>query len=141
LRNKIGEKTGVLRETITSDRIAAFRRAVGASQGRPDVAPPTFMTVLRSGEFELFQRFGIPLSSVLHAEQTYTYAEPIRAGDEVEFETCLSQALSKRGGKGEMHFLTFDTEVVALRAGSKVPVGACKSVIVYREQAGRGGLR
>jgi hypothetical protein len=135
LRSRIGEKTGVLREKISAEKIAAFRRAVGATTGPADVAPPTFMTVLRSGEFELFKKFEVPLSALLHAEQTYTYAEPIRAGDELEFETKLSQALSKQSAKGAMHFLTFETEVAALRAGGKKPVGTCRSVIVVREAA------
>ena len=135
MRNRIGERTGVLREKITAEKIAAFRRSVNATSGPADVAPPTFMTVLRSGEFELFKKFEIPLSSLLHAEQTYTYVEPIRAGDELEFQTKLSQALSKNGPKGAMHFLTFETDVVAVRADGKKPVGTCRSVIVVREPA------
>src|SRR5277367_2370359 len=110
--------------------IAAFRRATLSKEGSSESAPPTFMTVLRSGEFQLFEGLGIPLSALLHAEQTYTYAEPIRAGDEVEFETKISQALSKKGSKGEMHFLTLETEVVALRPSGRIPVGTCRSVIV-----------
>lgn len=136
MRNRIGEKTGRLREKITAERIAAFRRSVGAETGPVDVAPPTFMTVLRSGEFELFKKFGVPLSALLHAEQTYTYAEPIRAGDELEFETKLAQAMSKQGSKGTMHFMTFETEVAVLRADGMKPVGTCRSVIVVREPAG-----
>jgi hypothetical protein len=135
LRSKIGEKAGPLRLKIDADLISRFRLATGASVGPKDVAPPTFMTVLRSGEFELFKRMGVPLSALLHAEQTYTYAEPIRAGDELEFATRLSQALSKRGTKGEMHFLTLETDVAALRPSGRVPVGTCRSVIVVRGES------
>ena len=139
MRSKIGEKAGPLRETVTADRIRAFRKAVGASDGSPDSAPPTFMTVLRAGEFELFRRLGIPLSSLLHAEQTYSYVATIQAGDELEFETELVQALSKRGTRGEMHFLTLDTTVAALRPSGRVSVGTCRSVILARETASREG--
>jgi hypothetical protein len=135
LKNRIGEKTAPARMKITREQIAAFRQAVGTREGAPDEAPPTLMTVLRTGEFELFRKLGAPLSSLLHAEQVYTYVEPIRAGDELEFETTLTQALSKRGPKGEMHFLTLETVVEALRPAGKVSVGTCRSVIVVREAA------
>jgi len=142
LKNKVGEAAGPSRLKITPELIAAFRRAVGAHEGPQDEAPPTLMTMLRSGEFELFRRFEIPLSALLHAEQSYTYAEAIRAGDELEFETRLAQAVSKRGARGEMHFLTLETSVEALRGAGKVPIGTCRSVIVVRQEAkGREGAR
>jgi hypothetical protein len=93
------------------------------------------MTCLRAGEFELFSRFGIPLSSLLHAEQNYRYETGIEAGDELEFETRLTQALEKRGAKGAMHFLTLDTEVSILRREARLRAGTCRSTIVYREPA------
>jgi hypothetical protein len=127
----IGQRAGPIREKASAERIAAFRRAVGASPG--DSAPPTFMTTLRAGEFEIFQRLGIPLSSLLHAEQQYRLLAPIMAGDELEFETILANAVEKRGSAGALHFLTLDTRVAALREGAPVPVGTCRSTIVYRE--------
>lgn len=124
-----GERHGPLREKITAQRIAAFRGAIGAKAG--ESAPPTFMTLLRGGEFELMKRFGIQLKNVLHAEQTYRYKDQIRAGDELEYETVLSNVLEKRG-KSAMHFMTFDTEVAAIRDGARISVGSCHSIIVYR---------
>ncbi len=129
----IGEQSGTIREKAAAERIANFRRAVGASPGPS--APPTFMTTLRAGEFTIFQRLGIPLSSLLHAEQQYRLIEPIVAGDDLEFSTVLSNVLEKRGAAGALRFLTLDTEVFAIRAPGRTPVGTCRSTIVVRELA------
>lgn len=86
----------------------AFAQAVGARER--EEAPPTFITVGRKGEFELLQRFGIPLSRVLHGEQEYQYLKPIRPGDSVEYVTRLANVLEKRGSNAFMQFLIFETE-------------------------------
>jgi hypothetical protein len=128
-----GEKTDIIREKVSAKRIADFRASIGAAPGAD--APPTFMTVFRAGEFELFRRFGIELSSLLHADQTYILGAPIRAGDEIEYSTELVQVLEKRGSKGAMHFMTLETEFFIVAAAGRTSAGTSRSVILYRESA------
>jgi hypothetical protein len=132
-QDKIGTESGPFREKITLEKIMRFRKAVGAGESQAEVAPPTFMTVLRAGEFEMFSQLGIPLSGLLHAEQEYSLSAPIRAGEELEFRTTLVQAAEKRGRSGAMHFLVVETVVSALKPGGPTAVGVSRSTVVYRE--------
>lgn len=126
LKDRVGETASGYRESADAERIRRFCEAVGAPIS--EVAPPTFMTVFRKGEFDLFSKLGIPLARVLHAEQEYVYRGVIRAGDEVTYETRLTHVLEKNGASGSMHFLTFETEV----ATASGPAGLSKTTIVVR---------
>ena len=107
LKSQIGKVVGPYYDLVSQERITAFCRAVGTEEGF--FAPPTFLTVFRKGEFELFQLLGIDLSHVLHAEQEYQYDCLIQAGDQIEFETVVLNVLEKQGSTGFMQFLTFET--------------------------------
>jgi hypothetical protein len=139
LKSQSGKKSNVAKLQATQERIAQFAAAVNTpvSNGDVSVAPPTFMTTCRESEFELFEKLSIPLSSILHAEQLYTYGEPIRPGDELEFQTELSSVLEKSGGSGKMAFLTFDTKIDIARvgAGSKLNAGNSRTTVVVRQKA------
>ena len=128
---RIGEQAGPFTETITAERLARFRAAVGLSAGG---MPPTFLTRFRVGEFEIFKRLAIPLSSVLHAEQAYAYDQPLLDGDEVRYETTLTQVAEKKGGTGPftMSFLTLETRFLAARGRTEVPIGMSRTVVVVR---------
>lgn len=116
---------------VTQERIDSFCAAVGAKDTR--IAPPTFMTICRESEFELFEKLEIPLSSILHAEQLYTYGEPIRAGAELEYQTELSTVLEKSGGSGKMAFLTFDTRVL-IKTQANAEAGTSRTTVVVRQK-------
>jgi hypothetical protein len=132
LKSEIGIKSGPYQDQITLDRIHSFRKAIGAQLDL--VAPPTFLTLFRRGEFDLFKVLGVELSRVLHAEQEYDYQHPILAGDQVHFETTLTQVLEKNGTSYRMQFLTFETDVQSQRDSTRVPVGKAKTMIVIREK-------
>ena len=91
LKSEIGKTLGPYRDEVTQERIHSFCRAIGAKESL--TAPPTFLTVFRKGEFDLFRLLGIELAHVLHAEQGYQYENFIQAGDIVQFETSVINVL------------------------------------------------
>ena len=132
LKSLEGRGVGPYREHVSQDRISAFCTAVGA---RVDTqAPPTFFTVFRKGEFELFKELGIELARVLHAEQEYHLEGRVRAGDEVEFETTLVHVFEKQSKLGQMHFLTFETRFLVERELIMQSIGTAKTTIVVRDR-------
>lgn len=113
IKQRVGEKAGPYQEEVTLDRLRKFGEAVGArlDPGAEGDSLPTFPTVFRKGEFELFSKLGVPLSRILHAEQEYEYHASLRAGMTVSFESRLARFNEKRGGSGALSFMTFETLV------------------------------
>lgn len=130
LKPEVGMTSGVYRDEITRDRIAAFCQAIGIEDSQ--VAPPTFLTLFRRGEFDLFQKLGIELSRVLHAGQEYQYENEIQAGDCVRFETVISNLLEKDRPSARMQFITLETEVYVERSSENYRVGKAKTTVVVR---------
>ncbi len=131
-KSQIGARSGLFRDEATAHRISAFCRAIGSQSEA--VAPPTYLTVLREGEFSLFQKLGYELSQVLHAGQEYQYESPIFAGDRVSYETVVSNILEKKKETAFTRFLTFETEYFAERGNDHIRVGKSKTTIVVRGQ-------
>lgn len=125
-----GAVSNSYKEKISDERIREFCGAVGADVA--STAPPTFLTVFRAGEFELLERMGIALASVLHGEQTYLYNSDLRAGDEVSFKTTLTSVHEKKGARGQMTFLSFETLIEAAGARTR-RVGTSRTTIIVRE--------
>lgn len=132
LKSEIGKKAGPYRDQITAERIRAFTKAVGSSDQTQ--APPTFMTVLRQGEFDLFGQMGIDLAQILHTEQEYEYFSPIQAGDRIRFESTLVQVLEKQTSSVDLQFLTFTTDVVVEKESGDLQAGLSKTTVVIRHQ-------
>ena len=90
----IGEKN-----PIYSD-VAAAKAA-----GYPDLpAPPTFLFAaeLDSGtNMELLNDLGIPLTKLLHGEQSFRYHRPVCAGDTVTVQSTVEDIYDKKDGKLE----------------------------------------
>ena len=129
---RVGEKSSPYAEEVPTDRLRAFASAVQARYV-DGVAPATYMTTCRKGEFELFERLQVDLAQVLHVEQEYHYETPILGGDFLHYQTELVSVALK--GKGKMLFLTFQTSVTIERAGSRpnqLPAGSAKSLILVR---------
>jgi hypothetical protein len=130
LKSRIGEKVGPYHEDVPTERIDHFVRAVGSEV--QDEAPPTFLTVFRQGEFDLFQKLSVSLSHVLHAEQEYVYFDPVRAGDRVTYETKLVQVLEKRGSATPLQFLVFETQFVKGDSLDGKHLATARSTVVVR---------
>jgi hypothetical protein len=133
LKDLLNTSSGPFEETITAERVSKFCHAVGAS--RTDEVPPTFLTLFRRAEFELFDKLGIPLQQVLHTEQSYELREPMRAGDRLVYTTRLARALEKRGGAASLKFLTFETAFAAERGESRHELGTATTQVVIRGEA------
>jgi hypothetical protein len=130
LKAAVGRKSANHSYLASEEKLRAFCAAVGAPYRGE--APPTFMTVFRQAEFELLDQMGIPLRSVLHADQEFRYSEPIRPGDEIEYQAVVSRAFEKTGSSGAMRFLVFDTEVHIKRDQGNLVAGNSKTTIVSR---------
>jgi hypothetical protein len=130
LKSKVGKRSGAFQDKITSLRITDFCRAIGVPESR--VAPPTFLTVFRKGEFTLFQELGIELSRVLHTQQEFEYAHPIAAGDLVRFETEICNVLEKNRTPSPIQFITLQTEFHVERESESLFAGKSTTTIVVR---------
>lgn len=130
LKPHLGKQSKTFRDEITASRISAFCQSIGIPES--PVAPPTFMTVFRRGEFELFQELGIELARILHAEQEYQYENPIRAGETLVFQTVMKQVLEKHTSTHLMQFATFETSFQTDSDSGQRPVGKAKTTIVIR---------
>jgi acyl dehydratase len=90
---------------VGREKIREFARAIGEGNpayfdsdaaralGHADlIAPPTFATVvaMQASQAVMFDpELGLDFSRVVHAEQSYSYARPIRAGDELIVSTMI----------------------------------------------------
>jgi len=137
LRGKTGERSGLFNEEITPARVAEFAAAVCSTAPLGGV-PPTFYTILRRGEFELFQRLGIALSSVLHAEQEYVYLKPLSVGrgTHVSCDTEVTKFMEKKGRETILKFMTFETRIFQGERSieDQTPIGLSRTTIVIREK-------
>ena len=64
-------------------------------------APPTFLFAaeLDSGvSNQLLHDLGIPLSKLLHGEQSFTYYKPVCAGDTITVRSTISDVYEKKNG-------------------------------------------
>jgi hypothetical protein len=92
---------------VTQDRVDAFRRVFGQTQG----IPPTFVT---AGEFSAFPlligdtTLSLDFTRVVHADQSYTYSRPL-----VEGETLIVRArIESIRQRGDTGFLSLFMEMV-----------------------------
>jgi acyl dehydratase len=79
--------------------------AAARAAGYPDLpAPPTFLFAaeLDSGaNMQLLADLDIPLSKLLHGEQSFRYRQAVCAGDTVTVHSSISDIYDKKGGKLE----------------------------------------
>jgi hypothetical protein len=93
--------------TVEPARVAAFREVFRQKEG----VPPTFPTV---AEFTVFPsvigdpNLGLDLRRVLHGNQEYSLARPLREGETLTVRTRLD-SIRQRAGTG---FLAIATEFV-----------------------------
>ena len=73
-------------------------------------APPTFGFCLEMETNSLWdnlEAMGVPVGKILHGSQTFNYVAPICAGDQITFETTVSDIYDKKGGA--LEFIVEDT--------------------------------
>jgi hypothetical protein len=92
---------------VSGDRIEKFFQATAWQLPHRPSVPPTLATVFRQGEFELFQKIGIPLNRVLHAEQKYKFHKDLFAGATYVCSTGLESQYEKKG----LRFFVLRTDI------------------------------
>ena len=128
---------------VDRTRLQFFAKAIGEqnpvyldpvaaqSAGYADIpAPPTFMFAaeLDSGaNDQLLQDLDIPLTKLLHGEQSFRYFKPVCAGDTVEVRSNISDIYDKKGGK--LEFVVKDSRVTNQKAEL---VAEMRTVLVVR---------
>jgi len=135
--------------TVKAEHIAAFARALGddnplyldpaAAKEGPFgavVAPPTypiaFMIEAMSGGAGAFQELGLNFMTLVHGEQEFEYARPIRAGETLTLTGRISDIYEKAGSSGIMDFVVMETE--ATDAGGKL-VFFSRNTLISRRMA------
>ncbi len=113
-KNWIGQELPESVLPIERTRLQFFAKATGETRaeyldvaaaraaGYADLpAPPTFLFAaeLDSGvSNQLLSDLGIPLSKLLHGEQSFTYYKPVCAGDTVTVRSTISDVYEKKNG-------------------------------------------
>ncbi len=120
---------------VSRAKIAEFAAALGdpnpAYAGPDPVAPPTFAAVVGARAWDqLFAdpELGLALHRVVHGEQSFDHARPLRAGDEIT-ATLTIEKVRTRGP------LAFVTVVVDIATTAGEHVCASRSTLVHTEEA------
>jgi acyl dehydratase len=108
---------------VGREKIREFADAIGATDpahhdpdaakalGHPDVvAPPTFPIVVAGAGLRLLiedPALGLDFSRVVHGEQRFSYARPVRAGDRLTCAVTIEEIISRAGND----FLTIRMEI------------------------------
>ncbi len=107
---------------VTRGKIAEFAAALGdpnpAYAGADAVAPPTFAAVLAAeawGALFADPALDLQLKRTLHYDQTFAYARPLRAGDEV----TATLTIDKVRRRGDTAFITVSV-LLATPAGESL---------------------
>ena len=125
----VGKKAGPYAFEFEASRVTSFAKSIGYSLSEPPTeVPPTFLTVCREAESELFTEMGIDLAQVLHGEQTYSFKRSICVGEILAYTTQLIHCLEKR--KNVMILLIFETEFRGMI--DRDPIASATTTIIYR---------
>ncbi|MEO7337865.1 MAG: MaoC family dehydratase N-terminal domain-containing protein [Caldimonas sp.] len=145
-RRFIGHRLGVSVLSIDRSRLRFFAKAIGETDpiytdeaaaraaGYADLpAPPTFLFAaeLDSGANDrLLADLGVPIASILHGEQGFSYHRTACAGDVVTVESSITDIYDKKSGA--LEFIVKAAKAVNQRDEL---VAALRTVIVVRHGA------
>jgi len=114
---------------VQAEHVAAFARALGdanplyvdpeAARRGPFgtiVAPPTypiaFMTQALAGGADVFLELGLDFMTLVHGEQEFEYARPVKAGETLTLTGRIADVYEKQGSNGVLDFAVLETEAV-----------------------------
>ena len=126
-KDMIGRVLSTGSATVSAEHVADFARALGdpnplyldgdAARRGPfgaPVAPPTypiaFMTQAMAGGMDAFLELGLNFMTLVHGEQEFEYARPIRAGDTLTLTGRIADVYEKPGSSGPLDFVVLETE-------------------------------
>jgi len=115
--------------TVQAEHVAAFARALGdanplyvdpeAARRGPFgtiVAPPTypiaFMTQALAGGADVFLELGLDFMTLVHGEQEFEYARPVKAGETLTLTGRIADVYEQQGSNGVLDFAVLETEAV-----------------------------
>ena len=113
-----------------TDPVYTDERAAKAAGYKALPAPPTFSFCLEMETNSLWDNIaamGVSVGKILHGSQTFTYHAPICAGDQVTFQTKVSDIYDKKGGA-----LEFIVEETTAKNQNDLLVAELQRVIVVR---------
>jgi acyl dehydratase len=123
---------------VTAESIREFADSIGdanpAYRGDGAIAPPTYLTKLNFiyGPAMLADpALGLNYMMVVHGDQEYSFARPVRAGDTLVAKPRISSIFAK--GRNE-----FMVTEAAIETTSGEKVGVARSTIVSRGTAVQG---
>jgi len=139
-KDMIGRVLSTGSATVTADHVAAFARALGDENpsyvgpaARGVVAPPTypiaFMTQAMAGGMETFLELGLNFMTLVHGEQEFEYARPIRAGETLTLVGRIADIYEKTGSSGTLDFVVLETEA---RDVEDRPVFFSRNILISR---------
>ena len=111
----IGQKSTPKSIVVEQGQLQLFAKATGTPDqiywevaaakeaGHPALpAPPTFLMCLDSlapsNDPGVLKQLGVDIGRILHGEQRFKYGKPIYAGDEITFESEITDMYEKKGG-------------------------------------------
>ncbi len=128
---------------VDRTRLQFFAKAIGETDpvytdlaaaraaGYPDLpAPPTFLFAAEldnGANMQLLADLDIPLSKLLHGEQSFRYRQAVCAGDTVTVQSSISDIYDKKGGK--LEFVVKNSRVTNQRGELVAELG---TVLVVR---------
>lgn len=96
------------------------------------LAPPTFPRTFDYGEIELFE---LPTSGLIHGEQTFTYFQPIKVGDQLACSFEVKDVSDKIGSTGRLVFVVMEQKGQSLQGE---PVFSSTQTLVITEKVLEG---
>lgn len=134
-RAAIGRVLPPVTATVERGRLRFFLNAIGetspihhdtaaaqAAGYRDCPIPPTYLFCLRMLDapepYALLDELGVDLGTVLHGEQSFTYHEPVVAGDEIRFLGRIADIFDRKGGA--LEFLVEEIRVERVSDGAHV---------------------
>ncbi|MBC2778933.1 MaoC family dehydratase N-terminal domain-containing protein [Parasphingopyxis marina] len=142
LDSYIGHRFVPVTAMVEAGRLRFFHKAIGETnpaltkpdeQGRLPI-PPTYLFCLEmldaENPFAFTEELGVPIETILHAEQSFTYRHPVKSGDRLDFLARLENVAHKKGGA-----LTFLTQRVDVTNQNGVEVAEIERTLVIRNGA------
>jgi len=124
--NDIGKVFDPVTASVEKGRLSRFAKAIGESSliyvddvaakniGYDDLpVPPSFLFCLKMDvpePFENYEKLGVSLQKLLHANQSFEYFNAAVAGDVLTFNSFVEDIYAKKGGA--LEFLVEKTSVV-----------------------------
>jgi acyl dehydratase len=119
-KDMIGRVLSTGSATVTAEHVAAFARALGdlnplyldpeSARRGPFGTVIAFMTQAMAGGMDTFLELGLNFMTLVHGEQEFEYARPIRAGETLTLTGRIADVYEKTGSSGTLDFVVLETE-------------------------------